>query len=58
MVKAGGNVPVNAPYIVAILIFPYFTEGYSPSFESAMIFACKNVPAQPPGLYFNSPDFF
>src|SRR5665647_2414247 len=56
MIKAGSHIPVNTSDIVTILVFPYFTECYTTAFKSTVIFTGKNMPAQPSGLYFNSPD--
>jgi hypothetical protein len=51
-------IPVNASYIVTVLIFPYLAESNTTAFKGAMVFSGEYVPAQSPGLDFNTPDFF
>src|SRR5450759_4247039 len=45
MIKAGSHIPVNTSDIITVLVFPYFTECYTPSFKGAVIFTGKNMPA-------------
>jgi hypothetical protein len=58
MVKPCGNIPVNASYIVTILIFPDLTESDTTAFKGTVIFAGEYMPAQSPCLDFNATDFF
>src|SRR5690606_2010791 len=52
------HIPVYGAHIVAILILPHLAERHTPAFESAVIFAGKNMAAQAPRLDFYLPDFF
>jgi len=58
MVKAGGNVPVDCPDLIANLVFAHFAEGHTPALESRMIFTGKQVVAESPGFYLDLPYLF
>jgi hypothetical protein len=50
MTKAGGDVPVNGPYIVPGLIFAYLGKLNPPAFKGTFILTCKKVIGQTVGL--------
>ena len=51
-----GNIPVDVPYVVSILVFTYFAESHSFSLEGGMVFAREDLVGQGPRADFNLPD--
>jgi hypothetical protein len=46
MVKTGGNIPVDVPDIITILVFPHFAKSHTPSFEATVVVPRKDLARQ------------
>src|SRR5690606_25585846 len=49
-VVAGGDIPVDAPDVIPILVLPDLTEGHAPALEGGMVLPPKDVVRKTPGL--------
>ena len=57
-ISSGGNIPVNAPDVIAILILSHFAKGHASTLKFRMVFSPKNMIRQSSGLYFNGSYLF
>ena len=58
MVETRSNIPVNASYIIALLVLPDLTECNSSPLKGAVVLTGKDMPGQASGLYLYPADFF
>jgi len=57
MIETGGHIPVHISEIIAVLVFPDFTESHAPAFKSRMVFPGKDMTRQTFRLNLDLPYF-